>query len=127
MNIIEEFKIGDTVLQKQNCSGAKKGKEYLLGEFHEGSLFTKDKNGNSLCSCEKFWEKLNKKFKIKPMKFIVTWDRGGDPHKLFPTKAEAVKYINEVLIIDEDIENINLYELGKRWKIETVSKLKLIN
>lgn len=71
------------------------------------------------------WLKLNKKLKYEIMKFIVTWDEDVDPHKLFLTKTQAIKFINEDLIKNSDVRNIKLYELGKGWEMKTVTTTEL--
>lgn len=119
-----DFKIGDKVKIKQNCSGCRSGEIGVLKDKHgDGDLFAMTKNceGTDGCSCESNWElaKRGQSVEEKPMQFIVIFDEpDGDPHKLFATKKEMEKWVRTALSDSEVInDSMIAYELGRELKI----------
>lgn len=128
-----EFKIGDQVRVKENCSQCEPGNIYVLtNSDDDGTLYACNedlkKKLASGCSCRGNWElvKNGKQVKEKPMQFVVIWEEDSDPYEFFETKIKAMKKIKELLENKEVREDsIQLVEIKKHWKIEKTVNARL--
>ncbi len=103
-------------------------------EFCKKTYGYKPESGDWPCSKQLDYEALTrcvkalyeviggKKTKMENFKFLVKWDEDTDPVKFFISRAQANKFINE-LVVRNDVSNIELIEIAKRWKVSRTSKL----
>jgi hypothetical protein len=124
-----EFKVGQKVKIKKDCTCCKKGEICTLHlGTKEGSdkstLFAWGKGLRANCSCKNNWEL----FREKGMKvmFIVIYDRvDRDPTEKFYSRKELDEWL-ELARNDKDVvyDSIEIYEVGKQYNVKVTYKLK---
>jgi len=124
-----EFKAGQRVKIKVDCSDCKKGEICILHFGSKGgrdmsTLFAWGKNPGANCSCKNNWELF--KGKTEKVMFIVTYDRvDRDPTETFSSKKELDEWLkqtkeNKNIIYD----SIKVYEVGKQYNVKVTYALK---
>lgn len=118
-----EFKEGDLIKVKSNCSGADAGRVYQLfwrgiwGDLSSGRscLWACDAEGERLCSCSSNWEKVENKMLIEDCKGKIAV---GDLVKFSHNEDGSCAYEGKICAITEDKFWGNYYvRFGAKYEV----------